>query len=263
MARNNGRGRNGRGRDRGRNRGNKRGKLYRRAERDVMLGLQPQLDEISRAMEEARADSEQMTNRVNAGYDAFAREVAPLSKNYQNVNTQIGNDLASQVGMLGGMLGEGATSAAQAFMGAGAGSDLGLLGSNAQRDLGWNTSMLRQGEIERLTTSRNNQQDLRDTLQDMRQQKVDLMDLSRSAILSRLSELRDTQFEHGLASSELDLRRAAVAMQNASTKAQQDLIATMIENWLAAQKPRRDRGRPRDRDGRGSNPGPSGHGRRS
>lgn len=234
-------------------------KLARRARRDVQLSVQPQLDALARQQAQAERDYGQGTNQVQAAYDALGRELGNVGAGFTDEAAKIAALFGGQVGQLGGMIGGAAApaeqQAAQAFLGSIGGAGKGLLASDAMRNAAYNSSALRQGALERVTMTKNLAQDLLGTQDDIRQQVLDAKAMMPGLIRQRLGELRDTQFEHGLAGKELGLREAALLAQTKNDKSLSAYLMAQLQNDL--KNTRRKKGQSKSKSKSKSNSGPS------
>lgn len=191
----------------------KKGPLAKRARRDVRLAFQPELRGLKRAEEDVRDDYGEADTRIKEVYDALQQNLAPLTGQYDTAYQDIVGDLTGQLSGLSSMMGvtpaqEGATAEGlagkEAFTGIGAGG-LNILASDRLRNVGYQTSVQRQVEIERATLRKNYLEDMRDLVNDIRERKLDLRGDMKGAFVQRLDELRDTRFSRNLSRRELDI----------------------------------------------------------
>ena len=233
-----------------RNRGG--GPLMKEARRDVLQSVKPVRREIRRARMQGTRDYERASEKASDLYGALSAQLAPLAGQFQSQAAGIGDALNDQLAGLGGMLGstvpgvpEGEIGAGAGMFGALGGGALAELASTAQRNLGYQTSAQRQAAMEGTIAQRNYLADRTDFLDDLRQQRVDLMRDVPTLIRQRLDYLRDQKFDQGLALSELDLRRLMAnrdyGLQSQALgmdRRQQDLMSQMYSDWLALERRR-------------------------
>lgn len=191
----------------------KKGALQQRAQRDVRLAFRPEMRAIDRAQDQARDDYEEADNRIKEIYDSLQANLAPLYGQYDAQSQQITQDLTGQLQQMSSMMGmtpamTGAAAegqaAAGAFTGIGAGG-LSLLASERSRNLGYQTSTQRQGELERATLRKNYLEDFRDIVESLKEREIDVQGDKASAIIQRLDELRDQRYSRGMQERELDI----------------------------------------------------------
>ena len=209
------------------------GPLQKRARRDIKVAYQPYLDEIDRQREQEEREYGQNTERVGDIYKALQSTLAPLGGQYDTQAQKIAGDLTTQLGSLSGLLkplslgdptltGQDAAAAnAQytqmaapevnanlgAFGALGAGGQT-LLASDRSRNLGYQTSTQRQVGLDRNAIEKDFLQDFRDTMDDFRAQRMDLVNRQPGEILARLDQLRQSRKDNRLAQAELELRRS-------------------------------------------------------
>lgn len=224
---------------------NRPGKLQRRARRDVRLAIDPVLDEIRRAQRSAGRDYEQNAERVADIYGALGDEIRPLGGQYDTQAQRISGDLNTVLGGLAGLLGpsmeafaglspEDAAGAQAQLLGAaapegqaavnmfgalGAGGQS-LLANDRSRNLGYQTSAQRQVGLDRSALEKSFLQDYRDLLDDIKQQRLDVMQDVPSQIMARLDELRDRKKQFGIARAELRNRQKLAEAELAERRKQ-------------------------------------------
>lgn len=171
----------------------RRNRLYRRARRDIRVSQAP-------AIRGARRDYRAAQQGVESAYGGFQDQIADLGPQYEAQTADIAGDLTSQLGELRGLLGgnmapgEGAAGTmATQTLGAGG---LELLASQAQRNLGYQTSAVREGALAQRAASSNLTQQLLDTLDQIRFQNPAL-------IRQRVDELREQRLTRQLARSQM------------------------------------------------------------
>lgn len=188
-------------------------KMRRRAKRDVNLAFRPELREIDRAKEESRDTYEEADARIKDVYDTLQANLAPLSGQYDQAYQGIVGDLTGQLGGLSSMLGvtnaqSGAGAEGQAGMnafGTLASGGLNLLASDRMRNVGYQTSTQRQGELERATLRKNYLEDFRDTIDELKNMRIDVQGDKKAALIQRLDELRDQRFSRNMQRRELSI----------------------------------------------------------
>ena len=195
MPRSNGRNNNGNNSGGGGNNNggsSRRTKLQKRAVRDVRLSERPQVRQLQQAQQ-----------GTETAYGGFQDLLAPMGKQYGNQTEDIAGNLTSQLAALSGMLGgdtpvaSSALPAGEAQAGAnmgtqlGAGS-LGLLASQAQRNLGYQQSAVREGGLAE-----------RSALDNLTQQMSELFAQRPEQIRQRMDELRQQNLENSLVKSQM------------------------------------------------------------
>lgn len=223
---------------------------FKDARRDVMLSVKPLRREIRRVRKQGTRDAQNQITQTQNVYDAMGRTMAPLTQQYTDQSSQIASGLTGNLGTLTDMLGSAVPGVPQSEQSAGANlfgtigaGSLGELASQAQRNVGYNTSAQRQGAMESGITQRNILQDLGDFRDDLGQQRIDLMRDVPALIRQRMDAERDTNFEQGLAMSELDLRRLMANRSNSLAQQslgmdqrQQQLYAQMMADIIGAEQ---------------------------
>lgn len=208
------------------------GPLQKRARRDVRLAIDPVLDEIRRQQQSADRDYGQNAERVSDIYAALQKELGPLAGNYDTAAQGIASDLQGQLGGLAGLLApsmaayeglapsdaaaqsaqllggtQGSAQAQTDLLGSLGAGGLQLLANDRSRNLGYQTSVQRQGVLQKGVDEKRLLQDFRDTIEDLKGQRFDVMQDVPSQIIARLDQLRQTRKENKLAQSELELRQ--------------------------------------------------------
>jgi hypothetical protein len=183
------------------------------------MAIDPILEQIERAQTGAGRDYEQATSRIEDVYKALANELAPLQNRYDQSAAGIQQDLTSQLGGLAGLLspqsgaGPGEASAAtDLFATLGAGGQQ-MLASDRSRNLGYSTSTARQVPLDATELQRNYLQDYQDLIDDLKQQRVDVMQDVPTQVLARLDALRSARQQNRLANAELELRKTIANKQ--------------------------------------------------
>lgn len=196
----------------------KGGPLQKRARRDVMFAIDPILDEIKRQQEITEREYEQNASRVENIYSGLGDELAPLGTQYQKAAQGISGDLNASLGELAGLLAPNVESAnayinpgAEAAAGAGMFGAIGaggqtMLASDRSRQLGWDTSLQREVPLQSAQYEKRFLQDFRETIDDLKNQRFDVMQDVPSQVLARLDQLRDSKRQNRLAKAELELR---------------------------------------------------------
>lgn len=245
----------------GNDRKKRRARLRRRAMRDVRLSLQPLLDELERLREQTIADYAQVTAQVGNLYDALARELTGVGAGFTDEMARIARTFGGQVGGLGELIGgaapEAERAAAEAFLGAIGGVGEGLLGVAAGRNAAYGASALRQGAIESMVTQRNLANELRQRLDELAQQRIDVKEMIPELFRQRLDELRQMMFERMLARKELGLRELAIAEQIKSNKALAKYLIQSASRDLRGGRSGRGRGKGKGKGKPKPNPPPN------
>lgn len=189
----------------------KRTKPKVQAKRDVRLFQQPMLDELARQRTMARGDTRQYTEQVGTLYDALAQALGDMQGPYQDQALGIANQYKDDIGFLQDLVGGAVPASEQAAAGGLAGAlgagTLGLLSTDRQRQLDYGQSAMRQGELERLSTIDNANQDLQQLLQDLQQQRLDIKGQTGDLRKQRLDEILQRNFENKMAKGGLDLQK--------------------------------------------------------
>lgn len=220
------------GQNKGKNKKNKAGPLQKRARRDVMFAIDPILDEIRRQQGISEREYEQNASRVSNIYDDLGRELAKAGSGYDPRAQQISADLNASLAGLTGLLtpnpesavnlnpeGQAAEAAAGTGMfGAIGGGGQTMLASDRQRQLGWDTSLQREVPLQGAEFERRFLQDFRDTLDDLKTQRFDVMQDVPSQVLARLDQLRDSRKQNKLAQAELELRETIANREHKNQK---------------------------------------------
>jgi len=207
---------------------NKGSDLYRRAVRDVMLSFRPARRALRRERRQGLREYRQAQQRSGEAYDQLAGSLDQLNSQYQAQVAPIAGQLTSQIGALGQMLGTDIGAVPEAERAAGTGlvgtigaGTLEMLASDAARNAAYGTSAARQGEIQRLTDSRNLAAGRRDFLSDIRDRRTDLMGGIDQLIRQRQDELTQQGFDRRMALADLAMARGRYGMDRAAFNTQQ------------------------------------------
>jgi hypothetical protein len=171
----------------------RRTKMEQRATRDIRISQRPYMDQLQRS-----------SVATENAYGGLADQLAPMGKQYGNQTEGIAGDLTSQLAALSAALG-GDTPVAGGSMLPGtemqAGSNMGTvlgagaletLASQAQRNLGYQQSAVREGGLAERTA-----------LDNLTQQRLQAMQQRPELILQRLDELRQQRLENSLVKSQM------------------------------------------------------------
>lgn len=182
-----------------------KGKLRKRAQRDVEFANQPYLDELERQERLGKDDLNENQERVNSIYDALAAELTGINFNQgaQGIADQYSSDISGLADLLGTSTPAGEQAAAAGLLGNLGAGGLTMLASNAQRNVAYNASTKRQGAIERSTLRRNYLEDYRDLLDDIKNARIDVKQNMGQQLQTRLDDLRDQRFSRRLQEREL------------------------------------------------------------
>lgn len=198
----------------------KRGKrkLQARARRDVRLSYRPLIRETKRAQRAAKS-----------AYGAVPGELENIYEDYTGQSNQIASNLVDQLGQLHGALPSGQLGPApelSAFNGAyGSAGEaaLGSLGSQAQRNISFGASTEAQAAIEK-----------RSALDNLIQQRLQLMQGMPAEIRARVDELREQRLTQQLA-------RSQMRSEEATSKYLMDLIGAELDRDNKRDRKRRNK----------------------
>lgn len=248
------------------NRGNRRGKRQggkkqggggkdvskrrQNALEDVQIQVQPELNAIDRAEQQARGDYEDFGSQAEGIYDALRNELQGAAGQYQpqvdaissGLTTRL-SDLANQIGLSSMDTPGGETAAALGAYGSIGAGGLSQLSSDALRNASYGTSAQRQGAIEREEVQRNLLQDLKDTLDGLQERELQVNEGMGPLIHQRMRELSDEAVTRRLAHSQM-------ASDEALSQYLQDSIGGMLGGGGGG-------GRYGPRGGGGGNGGPN------
>jgi hypothetical protein len=221
---------------------------YGAARRDVMLSERPYIQELNRTRRQAKQDTRHASRRTRSIYGALGQALKPLGADFTNQSHGISQGLQSDLGGFESHLGSTVPGVPQSEISAGTGlfgtigaGSLEDLASQRSRNLAYNTSTQRQGSMESAVAQRNYQTDLRDTLKDIGQQKIDLMRSTPQQIQARMDQLRQIAFDQmmsqkqfGLSAQSAALAQQQAAMQNNSSAAYSQLLGGLTPQQIAA-----------------------------
>jgi hypothetical protein len=162
-----------------------KGRIQKRAARDIRVSQQPLVDQLERSM-----------GATQSAYGGYQDLLGGMQGQYGQQTGDISQDLMNQYSQLAGMLGGAAPpteagAANQLFGGAGAGA-LGILASDQQRNVDFQRSAQREGGL----ASRYSQDNLIQQMNELYAQRPQL-------IRQRTDELRDQSLERQLAQSQI------------------------------------------------------------
>lgn len=211
-------------------------KDYRTARRDVRLAVDPVLEQINRAQQQANRDLERQQAHASAIYDALNAQLAPLGGQYDQQVQGISSGLNDSLGALSGLMAPAYSQAGVApedmaaaqSVNAGLGAEQvpglnlfgtiaatgqGLLANDRARNAAYQTSTMRQSGLEEMAFGRDLLQDYKDVIDDLRQQRIDVKGDLPSLIMQRLDERRQQRFQNRLARDEFGLRETIANKQ--------------------------------------------------
>jgi hypothetical protein len=222
--------------------------------RDIDVAYGAQLDALDRDITGAQRDTDQYRAQLEAIYNAFGRQVQPLTGEYKtemgDIKDTYTQDIAGLANLLGTSTPAGEMAAAAGLLGNIGGGGLNLLASQQARNVGYNTSALRQGEIESVVSQGNALQDLANYVTGVREEKRDIRGQMPEAALSRMEDIRDTMRQYGLAKKEFGLRNRALDAQILSDQALSDYYEQLLSQGSKAWKPK---WKPKKKKGKGRN----------
>lgn len=225
----------------------KRGDVYQQAVRDVMLSFRPARRALKRERKQGLREYRQGQQGIQSAYDQLGGSLDQLNSQYQAQVAPLAGQLTEQIGGLSSMLGSniGAVPDAERAAGTGLVGTLGAgalqqLTSDQARNAAYGTSAARQGEVQRLTDTRNLNQDRRDFLSDIRDRRTDLMGGVDALIRQRQDQLQQQGFDRRMALANLGLQRGqfglqqqAFNMQNSSQAAESSFWQDLLSNPAA------------------------------
>lgn len=222
------------------------------ARRDVKLALRPQLQDLKREMGNVKDDYGEYMNQLGFLYNLVGENLGGIGKQQDRYTTRAANLYGKNAGGLLDSLGLADSTAPDAAAWARAlGSQaeagqraLGTMASDAAQNMG---SLQTQGELERLVAGRNAMGKQSDMLDDLRQQRQDILSNRPLMLKQRTDELRQLAWEQWMAEREFRLRTASARGDERGWDA---FYEWMRQQQKAANKKRRNR-----RNGEGSGSG--------
>lgn len=197
----------------------RRSRLMDRARRDVMLSIQPLLDQINMLRQLAFQDYLGQNQFLQSTFGGLQEQLAGIQ---QPDFTGIGNTLTGQLGDLAGLFSAppetindivvgmpgSEVQSAQAVATALGGSALDALATDAARFQNLQSSYQRQGALGESYARQNLTQDLQEMLRNMYLQQAQTMATVPESILARVDELRQQALENRLAQQKIASDRA-------------------------------------------------------
>lgn len=187
-------------------------KLMKRARRDVKLTNRPALRSIKRETQQGRDEFANMGAGIDSAYGGYQEQIAPLATQYQNQTAGISGDLTNQIAglmsLIPGNMPQGEVGASGQVAGQYGVGALEGLASQAQRNLGYQQSAVREGGLAQRTAQGNRLQDLQDFLQYQRGRRMDIRGNMAMQIRAREDELRQQALENRLARSDIQSNKA-------------------------------------------------------
>lgn len=195
----------------------------------VLLELQPYLNDIRQAKREGRRDFRNAQANYNQQYGALDSTLSNIAGQYGQMSAPLMPQMMADIGGLSSMLGSNIGMAdpgevqtgrnVTATIGAGAVQDL---TSDQQRALDYNASVRRQGGIEKMQAKRNARTDWSEYKKDLRSQRRDILEQvpGRASALAR--DLRADAFNRRMSLSQLALSREQLAMQREAIDAERE-----------------------------------------
>jgi hypothetical protein len=187
-------------------------KLQQQARRDIFLANRPAMRGLGRERKQGLNEFADASAAANAAAGGYQDLLAPLGPQYTQATSGIAEQLTQNLAGLQGLIPGNlppteAAAAAGVFGQFGAGAMEGLA-SNAQRQLGSQTSATREGGLYNRAAQSNLTQDKGDFLQDLRGRRMDLRGAMAAQIQQRLDELKQQQLEKKLAMSDIKSNQA-------------------------------------------------------
>lgn len=186
---------------------------YRKeAKRDVKLYLKPQRQAIRRARRTAKREGRQQDQKLVDIGGSLEQALAGLNPQFASMTSGISSGLTDAINGLSGQFGQSIGVAAPSEIqpglnltgGIGSGA-LSQLANTEMRNATYNTSAQRQGAEQTAYDRKASQMDLRDFLQDLSQQKIDLMSMAPAMMRQRQDELSRAGFDRRMSLANLAL----------------------------------------------------------
>lgn len=207
-------------------------KYYTDALNEVMLSVQPLLNQIQRSQVTGRRQYRQDMSRAKQVYGALGNQLGNIGGAYDTQTAGIPGELTSQLGGLSSLLGSSLGTVPDAERQAGVGmvgaigsGTLEQLASNRSRNASFNTSAQRQGAIENMTVRRNWTADFQNFLDDLTNRRIDVMESVPSQVQSVERNLRNDAFNRRMSLSQLALQRRGLSDQEAQMQIDRDAAA--------------------------------------
>ncbi len=203
-------------------------KYYQEALNEVMLSIQPTLNQIQRARHQVIHDYHNRMQTARRVYGAQGNQLSDIGGDYNTQAAPIAGQLTDQLGGLSSLLGssngipaEGEMQAGRNMIGAIGSGTLETLASNQGRNAAFNSSARRQGALESMTARRNYTSDLQNYLDDLHSRNVDTMESVPAQVQSVERSLSNDAFNRRMSLAQLALSRRGLSDQEAATAAAQ------------------------------------------
>lgn len=172
------------------------GKLAKRATRDVRIAHQPQLNQLARDYSQATTSWGENTSKINSDYAGLNERLSQLPGQYEGMVGGIPDQFAQQSqAFMGGLYGAGLPAseqgAAAQLFGTTGQQTLASLASDRQRAAAYNQSAMREGELTRKYALSDLDQQMRDALSQLRDQRMAVYDQMQPEIIQRMDTLRE------------------------------------------------------------------------
>ncbi len=208
------------------------------AQQDTEQAFDPVFNQIDRSADDAITQYGQGINQVQSLYDALGQELKQTGEGFTGRTDNIADTFNENIGDLKAMFGDsfaGASTpiegnAALGVLGSQAGAGNMMLSNDAQRNADYLQSTQTQGELERMTTARNRQQDLQQFLDDLSRQRADIGSQQADYYTTALRDARQTLFENQLAKGEFGLRTAQLQNDSKGNDATAAYLEALIND---------------------------------
>ena len=233
----------------------------KQARRDVMLALRPQLRETKRQGKDVRREYDKYAGQMGGLYGLLDTQLADIGGDMGSQFTANQDRYSGGVADIMAAIGQSTAPDQGAFLntlGSFALAGQNTLGTDAARETAYNASTRRQGGLESMVLGRNIRSDLQDALDQLRDERRDIMRDRGPMVMQRMDTLRQQQFDRQMALKELALRRAAVASANGDDAAMGAFLQDYAKNALGNSGGRGGRRRNRRRRGGGGGGGTGG-----
>jgi hypothetical protein len=196
--------------------------LMQQARRDFRVAMRPQKQAIKRARRQGTRDFNEAQQRVAQVTGALLGQLGQIPGAYAGQTGGIIGNVTSGIGALGEQLGQNSIGQVPVAEQAAGIANVGAIGSGAIEQIAgqqqnmqdYLASGAQQGAVQGAVTSRNYLKDYQGFLKDNRQQQVDLASQSKDAILQRLDQLKQEQFDRTMALKQLGMQQAQIDQAN-------------------------------------------------
>lgn len=226
-------------------------KFYEQALQELMVELQPYLNQLQRAQRQGRNDFRDSMARYGQVYNAYGNDLSNVANQYSSMTAGINPQLISDIGSLSGMLGNeyGMANAAENTAGRGVVGTIGAgalqtNASNTARNAAYGASALRQGAMEEKTAKVNARSDWTDYKRDLNEQRLQALEglPGQASVLAR--NLRNDAFNRRMqlaandrANRALELQAQQIANAEAAAAAESKYYRRLINLIKGLQNP--------------------------